>query len=830
MENERQQFPLSGMEGQKQQEYFGWQYEQDEQQVNDYPAVPDMGSSLGYGQGMEYQYFDAPQPSQPIRQLRRDRLQQLRLERSRRLQDPNYPAGYPNQGQESSLLSERLKQLLVQVSFLVNQKVKRFLNTLSVSLTQLQNTLRSPTYPSDNVRSTPSTTQKAPSHNAEGNMPPPPPGQRPVFPGPAGQPFQASSPSMPSIPVSPRLGLPTKLPGGITSPHVSTPAKSSYSRENDAVSASSEANEMNRSVGILPTHLSESFPLQSEVPLTPLTSGDTGAMQRVRITRAAFVLTSAFVASRVLGLLRTSMFAFVFGTSSTSDAYLQAFLVPDLIFNIVAGGALSSAFIPVFAKYMTSERDERTAWHVASSALNLAMVVMSGLALLAIIFARMLVPLYNPGVNSHELDLIASLTRVMLLQSIVLGAGVIVTSVLNARQNFRLPALGTVLYNCGLIIGLLPGVLFALAGQRNDDAAVYSATWGVVLGALFQVGIQIPGLLKVGMQYTPSFDWRHPGVRQIARQMLPRIVNAGMLYVSIFVDRSLILLLVVVLGLTGASGQGLITQYYQALQLVLLPLGIFGMSISTAAFPTLAENVALQRFDRVRTTILTTLRSILFLSIPSSIGLIVLSFPIVQVLLQHGLYTLQDAQSTAIPLAFFAIGLTGLSAVEILTRSFYAMRDSKTPVIVSVAQFFIKITLSLVLINIAVQGPQWGLGALALSTSIAGLLEAGVLFWLLQLRIGDLQWRNMSHFLLRILVASLLMGFGLFIVRWLLDLILITTSQQTLSFGGTLLAMVKLGIELFVGVFLYIRVARYLNIEEMGPVKRVLDRLKLSWI
>jgi putative peptidoglycan lipid II flippase len=349
-----------------------------------------------------------------------------------------------------------------------------------------------------------------------------------------------------------------------------------------------------------------------------------------------------------------------------------------------------------------------------------------------------------------------------------------------------------------------------------------------VLGALFQVGIQIPGLLKVGMQYTPSFDWRHPGVVQIARQMVPRTINAAMLYVSIFVDRGLILLMVVVLGLVGVNG--LITQYYQALQLVLLPLGIFGMSVSTAAFPTLAENVARQRYDRVRSTILTTLRSILFLSIPSSIGLIVLNFPIVQVLLQHGHYTLQDAQSTAVPLAFFAVGLTGLSAVEILTRSFYALRDSMTPVIVSVAQFLVKITLSLVLINVSVWGPQWGLGALALSTSIAGLLEAGVMFWLLQWRLGDLQWRRMGLFVLRVASAALVMGLCLLIVRGLLDIIFVTTSQQKLSFGGSLLALLKLGIELFVGVFIYIRATRYLNIEELGPVKRILDRLKLTWI
>jgi putative peptidoglycan lipid II flippase len=557
-----------------------------------------------------------------------------------------------------------------------------------------------------------------------------------------------------------------------------------------------------------------------------LPSIDTGPMQRMRIKRAAFILTGAFVVSRVLGLLRTSLFAFVFGTSSISDAYLQAFLVPDLIFNIVAGGALSSAFFPVFSYYMASEQDEKTAWHIASSALNLAILMMGVLALIAILFARQLVPLYNPGLSATQLDLIASLTRIMLLQAIALGGGVIVTSVLNARQDFRAPAIGTILYNCGLIIGLVPGVFFALRGLRNDQVTVYFATWGVVLGAVFQVCVQIPALWHVGMHYTKVMDWRHPGVQQIGLQMIPRVINAAMLYVSTFVDRSLILLLVVV-GVANVNG--LITQYYQALQLVLLPLGIFGVSISTAAFPTLAENVARCRFDRVRSTILTTLRGILFLSIPSSIGLMVLSFPIIQVLLQHGHYTLQDAESTSVPLIFFAVGLTGLTAVEILTRSFYALRDSVTPVVVSVAQFVVKICLSLLLVRLSFWGPQWGLGALALSTSIAVLLEAGVMLWLLQQRVGPLQLRSLVRFVLRVLVAALVMGVCLLIVRGLLDRVFVTT-QPHLQLGGEVLAVLKLTIELFVGVFVYMRVARYLNIEELAPIKRLLNRLKLSWI
>ena len=556
---------------------------------------------------------------------------------------------------------------------------------------------------------------------------------------------------------------------------------------------------------------------------------DTGTLQRVRIGKATLVLTSAFVASRILGLLRTSLFAFVFGTSSTSDAYLQAFLIPDLLFNIIAGGALLSAFIPVFTNYMTSKNDERTAWHIASSSLNLTLVVMSGLALFAIIFAPALVPLYNPGLHDPaELNLITSLTRIMLLQAIALGTGVIVTSVLNAKQDFRLPAIGTVLYNVGLIVGLLPGVTLMLTGQHNDQFAIYAATWGVVLGAVLQTGIQLPGLRKAGMHYSFVFDWHHPGVLQIARQMVPRVINAAMLYISIFVDRGLIQLMLLVVGTNNVNG--FITQYYQAFQLVLLPLGIFGMAVSTAAFPTLAENVAMKHMDRVRNTIRETLCNILFMSIPSSVGLIVLGFPIIQVLLEHGHYSLQEAQSTALPLAFFALGLTGLTAVEILTRAFYALYDSLTPVVVSISQFFIKIVLSLIFIHVAIWGAEWGLGALALSTSIAGLLEAVALYWLLHRRIGDLHLRVTGKFLMRVLVTALVMGVCLLVVRTILDLIVVTTTQPTLQFGGTILASIKLLIELFVGVFVYVRVARLLNIEELTLLKRVLDRLKLGWI
>jgi putative peptidoglycan lipid II flippase len=778
--NEGQQPPLpqQGLPGQ--QPYYGWQYDQDhpdpigqQQQAPvvppqpDYPSqqpppiipqqnqgqasqlpkqyqqpVQDMGTSLGYGQGMEYQYVNTPQPSQPLPQLRQARLQQLREDRMRRQQrrmKPDSP------------------------SFFTRKSAK-------------------------------------PPSNA---VPPPPiiPTASPWNQGTA-QPLAPAqmSPVLPLPPVEASPVLPSRLPPIIQPGPSGLPIGVGEQRQPAAESAQ-----------------------------------DTGMLQKARIGRATLILTGSFLASRILGLLRTSLFAAVFGASATSDAFLQAFLVPDLIFNIIAGGALSSAFIPVFTQYTVGEHDEKTAWHITSSLLNIIVAILSGFALLAFIFAPWIVPLYNPGLsksNPQELNLIISLSRIMLLQSIILGGGVIINSVLFAKQNFLLPAIGTVLYNVGLIAGLIPGLLLSLhRTPATLTTAAYLATIGVVLGAALQVGVQIPGVIKAGMRYTFIFDWRHPAVIQIARQMVPRAFNAAMLYFSIFVDRALILLLAAGVGLDAG---GSITQYYQAFQLVLLPLGIFGMAISTAAFPTLAENVTLGRIDRFRNIIQDTLRTIMFLSLPSSVGLIVLGLPIIQVLLQHGAYSLDSALSTSVPLAFFAVGLIGLSMIEILTRSFYALRDTRTPVTVSIIQFIFKIALSILLIQGAAWwGMKWGLGGLALATSISANLEAFVLLWLLQERVEGFELRKLAVFAGRVILASLAMGLTLLIVRFLLDHILVTTSDQRLGFGGTLLAMIKLSIEFAVGFIFYIRATRLLGIEDFwkqGPIKRVLERLRLSWI
>lgn len=771
MENEYQQAPLPPTQGQVGQPGYNWQYDQEQLrrasgslgQPPSTPLVPpqmspnvpqayspvpapggqdrtrlppkrtvplspryqepirDMGASLGYGQGMEYQFFNPPQPSQPMPQLRMERLQQLRQQRMQR---------------------DR----------------------------------------------------------------------------------QHSRPNLTSLLRRPR-GEATPLQ--LDSLQASLPIKSQPLPNLQGQSAPLAA------VGVAAVPACES-------------AQDTAAIQKIRVGQAAFILSGAFIASRVLGLVRQSMFTAIFGASVVSDAYYQAFLVPDTIFNIVAGGALSSAFIPVFTKYMVSDEDEKTAWHIANTALTLATTIMIVFALIAIIFASPLVKLYNPIAPNYtqadyqlEINLITGLVRIMLWQAVILGSSVVVNSVLNARQNFLLPAIGTVLYNVGLIIGLIPGFYLAIKGHHSGNAdltfPVYCAGTGVVLGALLQLGIQIAGLKGVGMRYKLSFDWRHSAVHQIGKQMIPRIINAAMFSFSTFVDRYLIGLLGVIA--IGSALDGLKTEYYQAYQLVILPLGIIGMAMSTAAFPTMAEYVTRGKWERVRTTILETLRSILFLSFPSSAGLMILGLPIVQALLQHGLFSLNDAETTAVTLAFFSVGLVGFSAVEILTRAFYAMRDSKTPVIISVSQFILKIALSLILLDpfASIGGVSWGMGALAFATGISSIGEATVLFVLLHQRIGELFKSSLLTFIGRTLLATAGMGIGLLIVRIILDNIFNTTNPQGANFLasgalGIAAKFFKLVIELLIGTFIYFRLARLLNLEELGPVRRVLSRFKLSWV
>jgi putative peptidoglycan lipid II flippase len=538
------------------------------------------------------------------------------------------------------------------------------------------------------------------------------------------------------------------------------------------------------------------------------------ALRSGNLARATVIVTSALMVSRVLGLLRTSLFASVFGSRAdalNADAFTNAFAFPDMLFSIVAGGALASAFIPVFTGYLVEKRDRKSAWHVASSALNIIIVLLVLLAILGIIFAPQFLTLTLPAIMSHkdsEPQTLIMLTRIMLLQPIFLGGATITIAIMQARQSFVLPAVGQVIYTASLIGGILATKVDQSTHIFGGNLGIAGPAWGVVAGALLQFVVQIPGLFGAKMHYSLSFDIFHPGIREMFRLMAPRLLNAVILYVSVFVNRNLI----GTLGNLGAT-----YGYVTAFTLIMLPNGIFGMAVSQAAFPTLAALVASNEWARLRDTISRTVRGIIFLAVPSALGMMILAEPICQVILGHGNFSLSQLPYFVGPLIYFGIGLTGLSLVEILTRSFYALQDTRTPTQVSIYQFMFSIGLSVVLL-----GPM-GANGLALASSLAWIGEALVLLLLLRPRLAGLDLRGIGIYLVNVLGASVVTALTALLIYRLGELVLpINATRPSIT---AIYIIVRLAVAIIVATGVYFGIARFLGIDDVMPLNRIVRRV-----
>lgn len=538
------------------------------------------------------------------------------------------------------------------------------------------------------------------------------------------------------------------------------------------------------------------------------------ALRTGNLARATLIVTSALMLSRVLGLVRTSLFASVFGSKGdalNADAFTNAFAFPDMLFSIVAGGALASAFIPVFTNYLVEKRDRKAAWHIASSALNIIMALLVILAVLGIIFTRQFLTLTLPAImqnNNGEPEVLVSLTRIMLLQPIFLGGATITIAILQARQSFVLPAIGQVIYTVSLIGGILATRVDESTHIFGGNLGIAGPAWGVVAGALLQFLIQIPGLISAKMEYSFSFSIFHPGIREMFRLMAPRLLNAVILYVSVFVNRNLI----DTVGISGAT-----YGYVTAFTLIMLPNGVFGMAVSQAAFPTLAALVASNEWTRLRDTITRTVKGIIYLAVPSAFGMMILAEPICRVILGHGDFSLDQLPYFVGPLIFFGIGLTGLSLVEILTRSFYALQDTRTPTQVSIYQFMFSIGLSVMLL-----GPM-GANGLALASSLAWIGEALVLLVLLRPRLDGLDLRGIGAYLVNVIGASVVTALTALLIYRLGELVLPTeTARPNIT---AVYIVIRLAVAIIVATGVYFGISRFLNIDDVMPLDRIARRV-----
>ncbi|HNS50760.1 MAG TPA: murein biosynthesis integral membrane protein MurJ [Anaerolineae bacterium] len=470
-----------------------------------------------------------------------------------------------------------------------------------------------------------------------------------------------------------------------------------------------------------------------------MSAGEGHLSATARVARAAGLVILLFVASRALGLVREMVISHQFGTGGTLDAYLAAFRLPDILFQVVAGGALASAFIPTFATYW--ERGDRAgAWRMASAVVNLVLIVTVLLAAASWLLAPWLVrTAIAPGFGADRQALTAGLMRIMLVTPAIFGVSGVIMGILNARQHFALPAVAPVLYN----LGIIGGAVFLAPSMDVRGLAV-----GVVAGSLAHLLVQIPALTRQGMRYAPVLGLRDAGVREVGRLVVPRMVGLAAVQLNFLVNTILA---------SGLAAGSLAALNYAWL-LMLLPQGVVAQAVATAAFPTFSAQAARGDLEEMRSTLMSTLRAVLYLALPAAAGLVVLRGPLVEVIFQRGAFTAASTGRVAGALALYALGLPAHSAVEILVRAFYAMHDTRTPVGISVAAMVLNIGLSLALMA-GFGAAGWApYGGLALANSLATTLEMGALLGVLRRRLGGLGGRSLSTSLARCGVAAAVMA------------------------------------------------------------------------
>ena len=470
---------------------------------------------------------------------------------------------------------------------------------------------------------------------------------------------------------------------------------------------------------------------------------------RAQVLRAAGIVSAAFVASRLLGLVRDAVIGYYFGaTSLEANAYRIAVRVPETIFFVIAGGALGSAFIPTFTSYFAQD-DEEGAWRLFSAIINLVTIVLLLVCGVVFIFADQFLVLYLPELAQEEpqlLSLTADLLRVMLFSTVIFGISGVFMAALNARQHFLLPAIAPIVYNLGIIAG---AVILA--------PDVMGLAWGAVVGAAGHLLVQIPGLRQQRARYFPILSLSHRGVRQVLRLMGPRILGLSFSQLNNLIIPFLAQFLSLAFAIAALD---------YAWRIMLMPQSILGQALGIAAFPTFATLAATMDLPQMRRIFADTMRLILFLGLPATILLATLGEPIVTVAFQRGAFSASDTAITAIALTAYAPGLIALAGLEVVSRAFYALEDTRTPVLAGALQLLV-----MALLGFAFSGwlfPRFGLaalGGLALASSLSNLLETGFLLWLLSRKMGGVGGSHIWNGLWRMLLASLAMA----LVTWLVQ-------------------------------------------------------------
>jgi putative peptidoglycan lipid II flippase len=458
-------------------------------------------------------------------------------------------------------------------------------------------------------------------------------------------------------------------------------------------------------------------------------------------TRATGIVGIAILCSRVLGLIREQVFAGLFGAGRNLDIFLIAFRVPNLLRDLFAEGALSTAFVTTFSKKIATAGDD-SAWRLANKIATLTTIFMSGVTLVGVIFSRQLIGVIARGFAADEQAMTTLLTQIMWPFILLVSLAALVMGMLNAKHVFGMPAMASTFFNIGSI---LAGVSIGWwLDPHFGRRALIGLASGTLVGGALQLIVQLPVLWHLGYSFRPDFAWRDEGVRTVLGLMGPAVIAASAVQVNVLVNTSF----------ASYLEKGAVSWLSIAFRLMQLPLGIFGVAISTVTLPLVSRAAAVGDMVGFRSALSHAMRLVMVLTIPSAIGLFVLAEPIISVIYEHGKFTAEATQQTAAALRFYAIGLAGYSAVKILAPAFYALDRRYLPMLIS----FLSILLNF--------GLNWFFTfhldlrhrGLALSTSLVAITNFLLLYIMMRRYAGRLETGAMLRLLGKLLIAGILLA------------------------------------------------------------------------
>lgn len=514
------------------------------------------------------------------------------------------------------------------------------------------------------------------------------------------------------------------------------------------------------------------------------------------IVSAAFVLAASTGVAAILGLIKARLLTANFGVSDELGVFYTADRIPTLVYSILVVGALSTVFIPIFTDLIQKDKEE--AWKAASSIISIGMAAYVVMSLLVVIFAEPIINLISLGnFTDTEVHLGANLMRIMIVGQLILVFSSFLTSVLQSFRYFLFPALAPIVYNLGMILGII---------FLTDRFGIYAPAIGVVIGALLHILIQAPSLFKVEFQYTPSFDLKNANVRKMFSLMPPRVTSVVFNQIVGTINNSLAILIstssVVILKFAG--------------QLQFFPVSLFGASMAAASLPVLSEHAKSTNKNGFKSIFLTTLHQMLFLVMPASAILIILRVPVVRLVYGVSNFTWEDTVKTSYTLAFFALSIFAQSVILLTTRAFYAWRDTLTPVKVAVVTIVLNVTLSLFFVE------YLGLGvwSIAFSYSITAFIDMIVLMYLLSKKLGGFDPRALMAPFIKISYATVFMGISLYIPLKMLDQVVFDTTR-------TINLLMLTGIATTAGIASYLFFTWLFKVEEIELFYKLVRRLKV---